>query len=162
MKTEEAASGASEEVPSEMETSTTICESFTNLAGQIELKISQESESRGLSQEEMFEQLNEEFRGIKEEEAAKMNLKSLRQNINRKLRGKASDLLGINHKAGVSKVSKLSTFKMQQERLKIAKKQKKFIRMIQGMKQGERKSESEAKSTRQNKKVLVQELNYIN
>jgi len=48
---------------------------------------------------------------------------------------------------------------MQQERLKIAKKQKKFIRMIQGMKQGQRQSESEAKSTRQNKKVLVQELN---
>ena len=50
MKTEEAASGASEEVPSEMETSTTICESFTKLDGQIELEISQESESRGLSQ----------------------------------------------------------------------------------------------------------------
>jgi hypothetical protein len=46
MKTEEAASGASEEVPSEMETSTTICESFTKLDGQIELEISQESESR--------------------------------------------------------------------------------------------------------------------
>ena len=50
MKTEEAASGASEEVPSEMETSTTICESFTKLDGQIELEISQESESRGFSQ----------------------------------------------------------------------------------------------------------------
>ncbi len=149
IKTEEAASGASEEVPSEMETSTTICESFINPVGQIKLEISQESESRGLSQEEMFEQLNELFRGIKGE----------LQDINRKLRGKASDLLGINHKAGVSKVSKLSTFKMQQERLKIAKKQKKFSRMIQGMKQGQRQAESEAKSTRQNKKVLVQELN---
>lgn len=155
---------ATEEVTSEMEHQPSSADNMGNnmsdLVDQIEQKISQESQSpetKEMSEEELFDKLNEEYRDIKEEEAGKLNLKSLRQKIHGKMRGKSSDVMGINHKSGTSKVSKMSTFKLQQERLKIAKKQKKISKKIQALKQGQK--ESESRSSRSNKRALVEELN---
>lgn len=124
-----------------------ISENVVDLADQIEVNIDSSNE---IDQDQILNQLNEDCK------MTKMNVKSLRS-VRRKLINskKAVDVMGINHKFGKSKVVK-STFKAQQEKLKLAKKQKKYKKLIKGIKHNQKPGSKEKKAE---KKALLDELN---
>ena len=133
-------------------TVTNVGENITVLASQLETKL----ETPVINSEEILEKLNEECKLMK---TIKMKIKS------NKTRLKAgggqpgvTKLLKINHQLGQGKIVK-KTFKSYQQKLNFAKKQKKYRKLIKGIKQSTNKAEKKLKKIE--KKALVNNLNSL-
>jgi len=133
-------------------TVTNVGENITELASQLETKL----ETPVINSEEILEKLNEECKLMK---TIKMKIKS------NKTRLKAgggqpgvTKLLKINHQLGQGKIVK-KTFKSYQQKLNFAKKQKKYRKLIKGIKQSTNKAEKKLKKIE--KKALVNNLNSL-
>lgn len=124
-------------------------ENMTDMVDMLTHTISQSpvnEEPVAVDENEVLNQLNEECK------VNKMNLKSLRNKYKRMGR-KNNDLMGIDHKLAKSRVCK-SSFKMQQEKLKLVKsKQKRYNQLIQGLKYNKKVRVNKQKAE------LVNELN---
>jgi len=127
-----------------------VTESVTDLVSHLVTSVDEAPE---INETELLEKLNKECKD------SKANLKSFKLNVKRKmkqaLKGSedSNELMKINHKHSKGKIVK-STFKTHQDKLKLAKKQKKYKQLIKGLKYNQKPSKSKV-----DKKELLNELN---